>query len=226
MVKAIFPSCVKNPNACPLAKRSPKATAGDLEEQFKQLLSKLQTHPLAWGPKLVDYSTVKQALLNVSYSYHDEGLEDFLQQLVVYLDLADNKPVPAPPADDTPAQTTMENQMSQETLLGIHCLDRNARLPANSSLDSIMPAIEELNKTSKYLADADVWSTMICANWKINPPEKFNSDFRVAPRNPVLFLSNSVDGDTPSISAYNLSSTVQDSTVLVTKGYGVSASFY
>ena len=221
-IKAIYPACVQNPDSCALAKRSPKATAEDLENQVLQLLARLQSQHLAWGKDLIDYTTVKEALANTAYSYHDGGLEVLTQQLATYLDLSENRPVSPPPADTTPAQQNMVSQMSQETLLGIHCLDRNARLPPNSPLDSIMPAVNELRDTGKYLADADIWSTMVCANWKIEPPEKFDSDFTVAPRSPDLMLSNSVDPNTPVVSAYNLSSTVQNSAVLITQGNGVS----
>lgn len=61
-----------------------------------------------------------------------------------------------------------------------------------------------------------------CAQWKIEPKERYTGDFNVKTKHPVLFIGNTNDGLTPLVSAKNVSSTFEGSVVLTVDGYGVS----
>lgn len=216
---------MKNPDACPLAKRSPKATAEELEQQIWDLLAHVQKEPLVFGSQVIDYTSVKNQIAQTSYNYYDGALTKLTTILAAYLDLAENKDIGSPsPSDDSTANSTLSKVPSVLTLLGIQCLDQNKRLPEGSTVKDFIPASKELYASSRTIGDASLFQSMVCANWKIEPTEKFNTDFKIKPRKPVLILGNTYDGHTPLKSAYNVSSTVDSSAVVELDGYGVSAS--
>lgn len=216
---------MKNPDVCPLAKRSPEATAEELEQQIWDLLDKVQKEPLVYGSQVIDYTSIKGLIAETSYSYYDGALTDLTTTLAFYLDAAESKTLPAPPAsDDSEKNSTMEGLPSSLGLVGIACLDHNKRLPEGSSLDAFLPASRELFASSRTIAYASLFQAMVCANWKIYPTEKFNSDFKIKPRKPVLILGNTYDGHTPLESAYNVSSTIDSSAVVELDGYAVGTS--
>ena len=64
-----------------------------------------------------------------------------------------------------------------------------------------------------------------CAQWKIEPKERYTGDFNVKTKSPVLFIGNTFDGLTPLVSAKNVSSTFEGSALLTVDGYGVSYLF-
>lgn len=219
---------MKNRDFCPLAKRSPKATAQNLEDQFWKLLDRIRREPLVYGSELIDQVTIKTLLLQSSYNYDNKTLADLTTKLALYLDLAEHKEVPPPPPNQhKPGKDEIVAQGSSEDAdYGIQCLDRNRRLPPNASLEDFLPAAKELSGVSRTCGEASLFYSMLCAKWKLDPPEKFNSDFKVKPRKPVLMLSNTFDGHTPLISAYNLSSTIENSAVVRTDAHAVGTPYY
>lgn len=105
-------------------------------------------------------------------------------------------------------------------LSGIHCLDRAARA---GTYQNFLPAIRRLLDTSKIMGGGAAALNMICAQWKLDPKERYQGDFQVRPRNPVLVIGNTYDGHTPLRSAYNVSSGFENSVVLEVNGYGVGS---
>lgn len=59
-----------------------------------------------------------------------------------------------------------------------------------------------------------------CAQWPYSAKERYEGDFQVKTKNPVLILGNTGDAFTPLVSAYNLSSGFEGSVVLEIDGYG------
>lgn len=110
-----------------------------------------------------------------------------------------------------------ELAMAQATM-GIHCLDRAARA---GTFEEVLPTVERLAKVSKVLGGVTFSTTMTCAQWKLQPKERYEGDFHVKTRNPVLIIGNTYDGLTPIRSAHNISSGFEGSVVLEVKGYGV-----
>lgn len=176
----------------------------------------VKERPIAIGSYLVDYAAVKGLILQSLYDTASwpglsavlaMALTDTLTEDVV----ADLSPPFTPEAG---------NQIA--ALMGIRCVDRTARA---SSLDEFLPVVERLGETSRIYGDATVALNMQCARWKIEPKERFEGDFQVKTKNPILLLSNTYDSHTPIISARNVSSGFEDSVVLEINGYGVCAFF-
>lgn len=106
-----------------------------------------------------------------------------------------------------------------QALVGIHCSDRVNRV---SSLKDFLPTTQRLGNISRIMGPPEIPVAMVCAQWKIDAKERYKGNFQVAPRKPVLLVGNSYDGHTPIVSARNVSSGFQGSTVLEVNGYGVS----
>jgi hypothetical protein len=106
-------------------------------------------------------------------------------------------------------------------MTGIHCVDRT---PRTSSFDEFLPTVRRLYKTSRIFGDVTVSTSATCAQWRIEAKERYEGDFRVQTRNPILLIGNTYDGHTPLVSAYNVSSGFEGSVVLEIHGYGVSIS--
>lgn len=109
---------------------------------------------------------------------------------------------------------------TEQALIGIHCGDRAARA---GSLEALMPTLKHLANVSRVL-DGVVDSINIpCAQWKAQPKERYEGNFQVTTRKPVLIVGNTWDGLTPLRSAHNVSSGFKGSIVLEVNGYGVSS---
>lgn len=117
----------------------------------------------------------------------------------------------------------VESLEAQGTLsmstIGIHCLDRAARA---KTWDEFLPAAHLLMNTSKAMGGAAMSLSMACAQWDIDPTERYQGDFQVRTKNPILVMGNSYDAHTPIRSAHNVSSGLEGSVVLEVDGYGVS----
>lgn len=108
-------------------------------------------------------------------------------------------------------------------LEGIHCLDRAARA---RTYENFQPAIDRLFNTSRIMGGASMPLSMACAQWKLDPKERYEGDFRVRPKNPVLIVGNTHDGHTPIRSAHNISAGFEGSVVLEVNGFAVCVSVY
>ena len=107
------------------------------------------------------------------------------------------------------------------SLMGIHCVDRAARA---RTWDEFLPAAHLLMNTSKTMGGSAMGMSMACAQWTIDPSERYEGNFEARTKNPVLLMGNLYDAHTPIRSAHNVSSGLEDSVVLEVDGYGVSIS--
>lgn len=107
----------------------------------------------------------------------------------------------------------------EQSLIGIHCSDRAARA---GTLEDLMPTLEKLANVSRVMNGVPDGINVPCAQWKLQPKERYEGDFQVSPRRPVLIIGNTWDGLTPLRSAKNVSSGFEGSVVLEVNGYGVS----
>lgn len=123
---------------------------------------------------------------------------------------------------EIPGKAFSDSIASEQALAGIHCGDRAARA---GSLDALMPTLERLANVSRVLDGIPGGINIPCAQWRFQPKERYEGDFQVAPRKPVLIVGNTWDGLTPLRSAHNVSSGFKGSVVLEVNGYGVSLFF-
>lgn len=217
----MFNSCVAAPDICSLAKSNPNATAADLEQSFFDLVDTLEQRPVAVGDLIVDSSTLYQLAANSLYattSWENTALMfDMLMtgeiDEVAFLEFVGL----VVPVDNT---TLLTIGSVFPPLEGIHCSDRAPDARAGT-YDEFLPAVYQLSNTSKIAGRSDISISMACAQWKLHPKERYEGDFQVSPKNPVLLIANTYDGHTPIQSAHNVSAGFEGSVVLEVNGYGV-----
>ncbi|KAI0892441.1 alpha/beta-hydrolase [Annulohypoxylon nitens] len=212
---AFFSFCVANRDKCALAKGNNK-TAAELEQSVWDLLDTLKFNPLATRNYKIDYSTLKgfivqdmydsstwpvlAGMLNLIFTEQLDSLEETLDALNA--------------SEITDIFATIQQPQS---LAGIHCSDNMVR---TEKFEDFVPAVYQMYNTSRTIGDALVSLYATCAQWMIEPKERYTGDFNVKTKNPVLFIGNSHDGLTPLVSAKNVSATFENSVVLEVDGYG------
>lgn len=103
--------------------------------------------------------------------------------------------------------------------MGIKCGDSFTR---TSSLQEFLPAVDKLADTSSILGQQFIRLYTMCNQWAIEPKERYQGDFNVKTKNPVLLLHTTYDAELSIRSARNLSATFEGSVLLEINGYGVS----
>ncbi|KAI1210263.1 alpha/beta-hydrolase [Annulohypoxylon truncatum] len=215
---SIFTGCVANRENCALAKGNNK-TADELEQAVWDLLDTVKYNPIALRSYKVDYSTLKGIIVQDLYdSAQWPGLAVllnyiFTEQFDVLQDMLDALNA----TQITDIFATIQQPLS---LAGIHCSDNMVR---TEKFEDFLPAVQHMYNTSRIIGDALVNLYSSCAQWKIEPKERYTGDFNVKTKNPVLFIGNSDDALTPLVSAKNVSATFEGSVVLEVIGYGHSS---
>lgn len=217
----MFNSCVATPNVCSLAKSNPNATAADLEQSFYDLAATLDQRAVAVGDLTVDSSKLYLLALNSLYAITSwENTTLIFDMLmtgnideIAFLEFVGT----IIPIDNT---TLFTIGSSYPPLEGFHCSDRAPAARAGT-YDKFLPAVYELSNTSRIAGRGDISLSMACAQWKLESKERYEGDFQVSPKNPVLLIANTYDGHTPIQSAHNVSAGFDGSVVLEVNGYGV-----
>ncbi|PHH90451.1 hypothetical protein CDD83_3626 [Cordyceps sp. RAO-2017] len=218
----IFKACAANPHVCALAR--PGKSAAELEKSAWQLLDRLKRRPMAIGTAVVDDNLVRVLIAQSLYTTTSwKMLTDALDMLITgridedYLRLAFGSSNSIRTVDDldTAINQTVAVPFAS---VGIHCVDRAARA---KTFEKTLPALRRLFQTSRAMGGAGSGPTVVCAQWKIEPKERYAGDFRARTRKPILLVGNSYDAHTPIRSARNVSSGFEGSVVLEVNGYGV-----
>lgn len=217
---AIFEHCIKNAAQCPLAHRA--ATAAELEALYWSFYETLRYNPIPFGNTIIDHYFLtglsSQALYSpYSWPNYAKGIDMLMSPRTEY-DIAF---LSAWTGDGRAADPAVirEAMRPSQALAGIHCSDRVNRI---ASLDAYMPVQRRLGETSRLMGAIEAPVAVTCAQWKMYAKERYQGNFQVAPRKPVLVVGNSFDGHTPIASARNVSSGFKGSVVLEVNGYGVS----
>ncbi|KAH8689176.1 TAP-like protein-domain-containing protein [Talaromyces proteolyticus] len=215
----IFTSCLQEPDACPLAYYNP--TAAELENKVWTLFDTLKTHPVPVGDLIVDenvlHGIVSNSLYSTSSWKNTTRALDMLLTGNIDEELILNLASAVVPVDQA---TLLAATSIYSPLEGIHCSDRAARA---GTYENLLPTLRELANTSRIMGRTDMSLSMVCAQWTIDPKERYEGDFQVSPANPVLLIGNAYDGHTPIQSARNVSSGFEGSVVLEVNGYGHSS---
>ncbi|KAL7619551.1 hypothetical protein AAE478_010091 [Parahypoxylon ruwenzoriense] len=211
----IFTACVAARENCALATGNNK-TAAELQRDVWDLLHATKTRPIAVGHYLMDYTATKSLIVSALYdSIGWPSLAFILNALLTrqfdgLADLIDS----LYPTDPVTIRASMSRA---QALAGIHCGDNMVR---TEKFEDFLPVVDRMYNKSKIMGDALMGLYSTCAQWKIEPKERYTGDFNVKTKNPVLFVGNTFDGLTPLVSAKNVSSTFDGSVVLVVDGYG------
>lgn len=219
----MFSDCIASSDACPLAQNNPNATAVELELKVLSLFDDLSQHPIAIGEVLVDDYILYQMSQNALYV-----TRDWASMMSTYDNLLTGRINETAFLDQARQVVSIDNtslislMAAQYPLYAIQCSDQRVH---TDSLDDLLPTLEKVYQTSKVLGRLAPQLVMPCAQWKLEPKERYTGDFQVSPKSPVLLIGNTYDGHTPLESAYNVSSGFEDSVVLAVNGSGVSVCF-
>ncbi|KAI1385783.1 alpha/beta-hydrolase [Hypoxylon trugodes] len=214
---AIFTGCVANRENCDLGKGNDK-TAAELEQSVWDLLDDLKARPRAIGPYTLSYAYLKSFIVRMLYNSGNwPALATLLNQILNGQPEDLEKSLTAIFGAYTNITDALAGIQQPQALYSIHCSDNMVR---TKNFDDWVPAVQRMYDTSRIIGDALVSLYAACAQWKIEPKERYTGDFNVKTKNPVLFIGNSHDALTPLRSAKNVSSTFEGSVVLEVDGYG------
>ncbi|OAA47347.1 TAP domain-containing protein [Beauveria brongniartii RCEF 3172] len=230
----IFEHCLKNADNCALSRRG--KSAAELEKLYWSLYEKLRYNPIPFpdgggilNSHLLNALTNKALYDSMIWPVFTTGIdmllgseEDYDQGFMKkWLGLSEDDQ-DTQDQDTQDQDTQCQDTQGQDTQglqvpHGIRCSDYMGRL---SSLEEYMPIQERLYNISRILGPISASPGMTCSRWKIEPKERYEGNFQVAPRKPVLIVGNTYDGATPIVSARNVSSGFKGSTVLELNAYG------
>ncbi|KAI1653441.1 alpha/beta-hydrolase [Daldinia decipiens] len=215
---AMFTGCVAARENCALAKGNNK-TAAELEQAVWDLLDAVKYNPVPLKSFLIDYTNVKSFLVQGLYDSSSwPGITSILNAVMTeQYDVVNNAFEALMP---TTSIDIFKQSQQPQALASIHCSDNMVR---SKTFDDFAPAIQRLYNTSRIIGDGLIFLYSACAQWKIEPKERYMGDFNVKTKNPVLFIGNTFDGLTSLASARNISSTFEASALLTIDGYGHSS---
>lgn len=207
----VFNTCLENSDHCALAHRHNDPR--DLENTVWKLIESLKYRPLSFDGFTLDHSGLKNIIAGALYN--TASWEDLAVSLELLLSGMAHT---APERFGGDAMTLVAASPTLMALHSIRCVDKDHR---SDSFEEYVAANEKLHNISRFYGDLTSALAANCARWKLEPKERYEGDFNVKTKNPVLFVNNKYDAHTPVISAYNASSTFEGSVVLEINGYGV-----
>ncbi|KPM36353.1 hypothetical protein AK830_g10221 [Neonectria ditissima] len=208
--------CAAVPKQCALGKDN--MTASELEAKVYSLFETLKYSPISVpsssGGLVINYSKAKRWMHSLLYSperwvYMVLLLHALLTRDVKTLDSIDKQMV----ASKTTPFT------DDEAVVGIKCSDTFGQ---TSDMNDILPIAHERLNSSRFSGDIGDFMLMVCAQWKLPAKERYNGDFRVKTKNPMLIINTMYDPVTPLVSARNVSETFEGSVLLQQDSYGHS----
>lgn len=211
-----FRQCVSTPELCTLARNHPNTAAEHLESAAYDLIEELKYRPISHRGTILGYQELKGAIRFALYSPNtwlllDSTLDAFL----------------AEPRNDTLAGDALSKLVSisltgtlpaDDSGIGIECVDK---APRSNVFDVINAAFDEAQAASRLLGDSLVALIATCAQWTLEPRERYMGGFeRVKPRKPMFVIGNTYDPATSIKSARNISETIKGSVLLEHGGVG------
>ncbi|KAM0280746.1 hypothetical protein ACHAQH_003916 [Verticillium albo-atrum] len=216
-LRNMLDACINvGPESCILA--SHNKTAAELEATVWELFTELRYNPIPVNVTILDHFVVQavigEGLKSIySWPFSIAILDALLRQDVATLNIL----IQALLGEGDSSSGRPRPLQGIESNWAIHCSDRSLRA---KSVGEVQPSFERLLRTSRLFGLVVGWKTAMCPQWAIEPKERYDGDFKVKTGNPVLVISNTVDGHTPLRSAYNVSSGLEGSVVLEVNGTG------
>lgn len=202
--------CVARPDNCPLAQNY---TAQQLEDTIYAFIDDIKYNPFPLGGVLVDYEIVKGY---IAYQlYFPQGWADLA--LVIYAVMLRDESIGEVLGTGGTGETASND--AAEARFGIKCGDV---LYHSQSLDEKREQFAARGAISRIAGDGADGLVARCSQWRMPAKERYDGDFDVHTRNPMLIIGNTYDPVTPLASARNLSQTIETSVLLQQDTYGVS----
>jgi pimeloyl-ACP methyl ester carboxylesterase len=212
--EAFLDACFESAEKCPLARMY--ENVDDLKDALAELFDDLRYSPIpafpaGSFPQVLDYSLVNSMIVSTLYRPpHYQNLS------IALAGLLEGDSAPWAEVFFSPTSVTVPRQA--EAILGIRCGDK---IPRASSLEELEPIEEQFHETSKWFPGfGRGWYVYACAQWPFEAKERYEGDFNVKTKNPILFIGNTYDPVTPLKSAQNMSAGFEGSVVLHHNGFG------
>lgn len=194
-----------------------------MESAAWNLLEELKFNPIPIGTNesiILDYTLLKTVFVESVYDFSTWPVPTTIVDMLLKGETGDELQTLIAALAPTTSEAWINKMTLAMSSIGIHCADGGYRA---ETLDEFMPAIHQLRNTSRIMGDSADGVGMTCARWQLAAKEKYEGDFKVKTRNPMLILANTYDGLTPIKSAYNASGGFEGSVVLEIEGYAHSS---
>lgn len=210
---AILSECVKaGPAACALAKNN--STAEQLESSIVALFDDIKYNPIPISGSVINYALVKTFLFGESGLY-------FANNYPLLMTLLEGLLTKNYTALETGISANMAASAGlNDAFPSIKCSDK---IPRTALLKDFEPVIDRFQATSKLFGDTGNNIQITCAEWEFEAKERYEGDFDVQTRRPILFVGNTYDPVTSILSARNASATFAGSALLEQVGFGVGS---
>ena len=218
----MFESCyAAGPNHCALAAASNR-TGAEMARDFYNFIEKITASPVGLDGPGVIFDGFNIKTLIFSQTYDVTSWKEIIAAMAPILYGTPDESFAALTAIAggiaTPNATTPKLGMLEPNM-AIHCGDR---IPRTNSYDEIHPHLLRLYDTSYYQGGPNAFVQNACAQWPWKAKEIYQGNFEAKTKHPILVMSNSLDGQTPLISAKNMSAGFEGAVILENDGTGVS----
>ncbi|KAI0399468.1 TAP-like protein-domain-containing protein [Xylaria palmicola] len=211
-----FRQCVSTPDVCGLARSHPNATAGQLESAAYDLIEEIKYRPLAHDGLVLGYLELTSAIRFALYTpYTWLALDRILD---AFFATPRNETLAGAALADYLAASLAGDAPADDAPIGIECVDQG---PRSDSFDVINAALDRAQSVSRLLGDVLAGGVTTCAQWKLEPRERYTAGFAgVKPRKPLFVIGNTYDSATSIKSARNITETIEGSVLLEHGGFG------
>ncbi|KAE8383837.1 TAP-like protein-domain-containing protein [Aspergillus bertholletiae] len=206
-----FQQCLQTPDRCAFV--SQNQTAEQLEKSIYQLLDDIKRIPIVYEQTIIDHSYVKTFIRFALYSPSSyptvaAALNSLLNGNVTnFMKLAEPQM----------SGGLVSGMMGDDSAIAIPCSEK---VTGKHTLDEIMPDLQTLEQTSKLLGEVGNAVAMMCTQWQIKAKERYEGNFELKTKNPMLIIGNTYDSATPLQSAKNISAGFEGSVLLEHGGWG------
>ncbi|KAE8352399.1 TAP-like protein-domain-containing protein [Aspergillus coremiiformis] len=209
---SVFQQCLQSPKQCVLAGRN--QTAEELEESIYALLDGVKRIPVVEGQTIIDHSFIKTFIRASLYS--PKAYPNLAAALNTLLDRNTTKFMELW-GKQMGNGGIFTGDLADDSPFAIPCSEKRT---GKHTLDEIMPDLYSLVQTSKLLGEVGNGVAMVCSQWKIDAKERYEGNFEVTTKNPLLIIGNTYDSATPFKSAQNISASFEGSVLLEHGGWG------
>ncbi|KAK2796673.1 hypothetical protein FQN51_009114 [Onygenales sp. PD_10] len=201
--------CVKSPDECALAGEGIRAP--DLEKAVYNALDKLKYQPAVFAGQFIDHSFVKSLIRPSLYN------PSRYANLSIALDALINGDIPKLVASSASLAAPWGSGSITEAPYGIPCSDKKT---GKHSFDEVMPALQALSEETRLMEGVGNTVAMTCSQWKFQAKERYEGNFQVKTKHPMLVIGNTYDAATPLKSARNMTAGFEGSVLLEHGGSG------
>ncbi|KAM0438633.1 hypothetical protein ACHAPT_001386 [Fusarium lateritium] len=189
--------CVEARNDCPLAGN---LNAKDLEKKLYKFFDDFRLEPIVFQGVILDYNVIKSRIFSDLktpriWQWTSRLLHGIMERDFKLIEAASN-------------EMSGSGGMTKEAQFGIRCGDMTGQ---TDDIHDVIPLLDKRWDTSRFAADTIEHIVMRCSRWKLPAKERYEGDFKVKTKKPVLVIGNTLDPVTPLESARNVTKTLEGS---------------